>query len=36
MYFGTDSFDTDTFQRVILYQEEGYLILHMVIRSFCV
>ena len=25
--FGTDAFDTDTFQRAILYQEEGYLIL---------
>ena len=22
--FGTDAFDTDTFQRAILYQNEGY------------
>ena len=24
MCFGTDAFDTETFQRAILYQEEGY------------
>ena len=29
--FGTDAFDTDTFQRAILYQKEGYLILYPVI-----
>ena len=29
--FGTDAFDTDTFQRAILYQKEGYLILYLVI-----
>ena len=26
MCFGGDAFDTDTFQRAILYQKEGYLI----------
>ena len=26
MCFGTDAFDTDTFQRAILYQKEGYLL----------
>ena len=34
--FGTDAFDTDTFQRAILYQKEDYLILYPVIWSFCV
>ena len=29
--FGTDAFDTDTFQRAILYQKKGYLILYPVI-----
>ena len=29
--FGTAAFDTDTFQRAILYQKEGYLILYPVI-----
>ena len=31
MCFGTDAFDTDTFQRAILYQKEGYLTLYPVI-----
>ena len=31
MCFGTDAFDTDTFQRGILYKNEGYLILYQVI-----
>ena len=31
MCFGTAAFDTDTFQRVILYQNEGHLILYPVI-----
>ena len=29
--FGTDAFDTETFQRAILYQKGGYLILYPVI-----
>ena len=29
--FGTTAFDTDTFQRAILYQKEGHLILYPVI-----
>ena len=36
MCFGTDAFDTDSFQRVILCQEEGYFVLYTVIRLFCV
>ena len=36
MCFGRDAFDTDNFQRAILYQKEGYLILYPVIRLFCV
>ena len=28
MCSGTDTVDTDTFQRAILYQKEGYLILY--------
>ena len=28
MCFGTDNFNTDTFQRAILYQKEGHLILY--------
>ena len=35
MCFGTDAFDTDTFQRAILYQKEGYLIFYPVIWLFC-
>ena len=31
MCIGTDAFDTDTFQRAVLYQKEGYLILYPVI-----
>ena len=31
MCFGTDAFDTDTFQHAILYKKEGYLILYPVI-----
>ena len=31
MYFGTAAFDTDTFERAILYQNEGHLILYPVI-----
>ena len=31
MYFVTVAFDTDTFQRAILYQKEGYLILYPLI-----
>ena len=29
--FGTDAFDTDIFQRAVLYQKEGYLILYPLI-----
>ena len=29
--FGTGAFDTDTFQRAILYHNEGHLILYLVI-----
>ena len=36
MCFATAAFDTDTFQRAILYEKEGYLILDPVIRLFCV
>ena len=36
MCFGTDAFDTDTFQGAILYQKEGYLIFYPEIRLFCV
>ena len=36
MCFGTDDFDTDSFQCVNLYQKKGYLILYMVIWLFCV
>ena len=31
MCFGTDTFDTDTFQRAISYQKEGYLSDDMII-----
>ena len=31
MCFGTDAFDTDTFQRAILCQQEGDLILYPMI-----
>ena len=31
MCFGTGAFDIDTFQRAILYEKEGYLILYPVI-----
>ena len=34
MCFGTDAFDTDTFQHAILYQKERYLILYPVIQFF--
>ena len=34
MCFGTDAFDTDTFQRAILYQNEGHLILCPLTRLF--
>ena len=31
MGFGLAAFDTETFQRAILYQEEGHLVLYPVI-----
>ena len=31
--FGTNAFDTDTFQLAILYQNEGHLILYPVIMN---
>ena len=34
MYFGIYAFNTDTFQCVILYQKEGYLILYPVYNRF--